>query len=177
MRKKDELSNPVSCMSRAEPDEMTFVLLGRDSAAPYAIRMWVRERVRSGKNKVHDPQIVEALACADTMERERMRANRVAVPIHVATEPTCGHCGEIRSRHYEGFCVWGRRHTPGSQWIPRIEPEAQVPLWKSCTVCGRLTPMLCSDCMIDTNVAVHVCGTTTCRNEHEKTCPGRKHQV
>lgn len=33
MRKKDELSDPNSCLSRAADDEWTFVLLGRDPAA------------------------------------------------------------------------------------------------------------------------------------------------
>ena len=34
MIKKKELSDPNSCMSKARDDEMTFVLLGRDAAAP-----------------------------------------------------------------------------------------------------------------------------------------------
>lgn len=58
-------------MSRAKDDEMTFVLLGRDAAAPVAIRAWVDERIRLGKNTVDDTQIVEALRCAQQMEAER----------------------------------------------------------------------------------------------------------
>lgn len=69
MLKRDELKNPKSCMSRARDDEMTFVLLGRDLAAPVAIRAWVEERIRLGKNQPDDPQIAEALTCADYMER------------------------------------------------------------------------------------------------------------
>lgn len=68
MLKARELSDPSSCMSRASSNEMTFVLLGRDTAAPYAIRAWVEERIRLGKNVYSDGQIVEALACADYME-------------------------------------------------------------------------------------------------------------
>lgn len=60
MRKKDELTNPLSCMSRAGDNEWTFVLLGRDRAAPAAVRAWIEERIRLGKNKPDDPQIVEA---------------------------------------------------------------------------------------------------------------------
>lgn len=60
MRKRDELTNPASCMSRARDDEWTFVLLGRDAAAPVAVQAWVEERIRLGKNKPDDPQIVEA---------------------------------------------------------------------------------------------------------------------
>ena len=74
MRKKDELSNPISCMNRAGDNEMTFVLLGRDLAAPMAIRAWVAERIRIGKNTIDDPQITEALECALRMERERSSA-------------------------------------------------------------------------------------------------------
>lgn len=68
VKKSDELSDPRSCMSRARDDEWTFVLLGRDAAAPAAIRFWANERIRLGKNGAADPQIVEALACADAME-------------------------------------------------------------------------------------------------------------
>lgn len=71
MRKADELTHPDSCMSKARPDEMTFVLLGRDIVAPRIIRAWVNERIRVGKNHCSDPQILEALECARVMERER----------------------------------------------------------------------------------------------------------
>ena len=70
MRKKDELSKDHTCMRHAHPNEMVFVLLSRDSAAPVAIRAWVAERLRLGKNVDTDEQIVEALACARTMESE-----------------------------------------------------------------------------------------------------------
>ncbi len=61
MRKRDELTDPKSCMSRAKYDELTFVLLGRDAAAPVAIAAWVAARIALGKNVESDPQIVEAL--------------------------------------------------------------------------------------------------------------------
>ena len=70
MRKQDELTNAASCINRAHPKEMVFVLLGRDPAAPAAIRAWADERVRVGKNGESDEQIVEARACADTMQAE-----------------------------------------------------------------------------------------------------------
>jgi hypothetical protein len=60
MRKRDELTDPSSCLSRARDDEWTFVLLGRDAAAPVAVRAWIEERVRLGKNTREDAQIVEA---------------------------------------------------------------------------------------------------------------------
>lgn len=49
MRKRDELTDPNSCINRAREDEWTFVLLGRDKAAPVAVRAWVEERIRLGK--------------------------------------------------------------------------------------------------------------------------------
>ena len=70
MRKKDELSLEHTCMQHAHPEEMTFVLLSRDAAAPVAIRAWVAERLRLGKNVETDAQVVGALACAETMEKE-----------------------------------------------------------------------------------------------------------
>ncbi len=79
MRKKDELTKEHTCMQHAHDDEMTFVLIGRDAAAPVAIRAWVAERIRLGKNAETDAQIVEALECARTMEAEgRMWADRQA---------------------------------------------------------------------------------------------------
>jgi hypothetical protein len=73
MLKRDELNNPNSCLSRARIDEMTFVLLARDIAAPDTIRHWCALRCTKGKNKLTDPQIKEALACADEMERQFTR--------------------------------------------------------------------------------------------------------
>ncbi len=62
MRKRDELTDPNSCLNKARDDEFLFVLLGRDKAAPAAVRAWIVERIRLGKNKWTDPQIVEAQA-------------------------------------------------------------------------------------------------------------------
>lgn len=73
MRKKDELSRKHTCMQHAHQEEMVFVLLSRDAAAPVAIRAWVAERLRLGKNVETDEQIVEALTCAETMESEGTR--------------------------------------------------------------------------------------------------------
>ncbi len=70
MRKKDELSLDHTCMNTAHLEEMTFVLISRDAAAPVAIRAWVAERLRLGKNIDTDPQITEALECARVMETE-----------------------------------------------------------------------------------------------------------
>jgi hypothetical protein len=73
MLKAKELTDPASCMSRARPDEMVFVLLSRDEAAPEVIRFWVDERIARKKNVFEDPQIQEALACASYMEEQRSR--------------------------------------------------------------------------------------------------------
>lgn len=74
MLKHEELADPDSCMNRAGENEWVFVLLGRDSAAPYAIRAWAAERIRLGKNRAGDMQIMEAMMAADSMEGR----NRVA---------------------------------------------------------------------------------------------------
>jgi hypothetical protein len=68
MLKKDELTNPKSCLNKANDDELVFVLLGRDPAAPDTIRDWARRRITLGKNKVSDEQIMEALSLAVKME-------------------------------------------------------------------------------------------------------------
>lgn len=71
MEKMQELTNPDSCINRALPGEMVFVLLARDAVAPLAVRAWAIKRVEIGKNQRTDQQIVEALKCADTMEDQR----------------------------------------------------------------------------------------------------------
>jgi hypothetical protein len=70
MRKKEETSRTDTCLAHAHPEEMVFVLLSRDVAAPATIRAWCDERIRLGKNRLTDDQIMEALVCAATMEAE-----------------------------------------------------------------------------------------------------------
>lgn len=69
MLKTQELQQ--GCMARALDDEMTFVLLGRDLAAPATIRYWCLQRMAMGQNQEHSHQIIEAHLCANTMERQR----------------------------------------------------------------------------------------------------------
>lgn len=105
MIKSEELTNPESCMSRALPDERVFVLLCRDESAPLAIRGWIMARISRGKNKMTDPQIVEALECAELMDIERpfvrfeLAGAYLKGPDTVGISPgfTCGTCvGECR---------------------------------------------------------------------------------
>lgn len=70
MRKIDEARQVNSCLNRAFESEMIFVLLGRDPAAPFAIRQWIAERIRLHRNTMNDKQILDALECAETMEKE-----------------------------------------------------------------------------------------------------------
>lgn len=72
MRKREELVN--GCMAKATDDEMTFVLLGRDESAPVAIRAWIDDRIRRGKNQPNDEKIIEAKSCAALMDFERQAA-------------------------------------------------------------------------------------------------------
>lgn len=67
MRKRDGLTDPTSCMSRAKDDEMIFVLLGRDRAAPATVRAWIEERIRLGKNVRTDTQIINAEQWIETV--------------------------------------------------------------------------------------------------------------
>lgn len=71
MIKRDEIEYSESCFNRARDDERLFVLLARDPAAPVAIRAWIAERIRLGKNAPGDEQIREAFQCATLMELER----------------------------------------------------------------------------------------------------------
>lgn len=76
MIKREELTNPSSCMSKALPDEMTFVLLARDIAAPATIEFWVEERIRLRKNSNLDEQILEAVDCAHAMRKQKHLMDR-----------------------------------------------------------------------------------------------------
>lgn len=69
MLKRDELADPGSCLNRARDDERVFVLLERDVATPDTIRFWADRRVAIGRNRPDDPQIIDAMVCADEIER------------------------------------------------------------------------------------------------------------
>ena len=71
MIKRDELTDTESCLNKARDNERLFVMLARDPAAPVAIRAWIAERIRLGKNTASDEQIREAFECASLMEMER----------------------------------------------------------------------------------------------------------
>ena len=71
MLKVDEIADKKSCFYRALPYERMFVLLARAEAAPIAIKAWIDERIRLGKNTEGDEQITEAYDCLESMRRER----------------------------------------------------------------------------------------------------------
>lgn len=87
MLKKDEMLNPASCLNRANPDEMLFVLLARDAAAPATIRFWINERVRLRKNQHDDTQITEAIECAIRMEMYRGAIKAAFIGLEIPAEP------------------------------------------------------------------------------------------
>ena len=68
MRKREEIENQDSCLNRALDTEMLFVLIGRDICAPATIRFWCEERIKQGRNSPGDQQLIEAEACAQTIE-------------------------------------------------------------------------------------------------------------
>lgn len=72
MLRDDERFLPSSCLNRARPDERVFTLRGWDEATPFTIRAWVKKRIELGKNTPDDPQIINALADADAMEKWRI---------------------------------------------------------------------------------------------------------
>lgn len=76
------------CYEAALPDEPLFVLLARDATAPSTVRAWVAARLEIPTTLPHGPlrkliaglnpalhpdrdQLLEALDCADAMERWR----------------------------------------------------------------------------------------------------------
>jgi hypothetical protein len=79
MRKRDELADPTSCLSKARDDEWIFVLLERDPSAAVAVRAWVDSRIALGLNDWNDPKIVEALQWADRVQCMHLRARLEAM--------------------------------------------------------------------------------------------------
>ena len=75
MQKHDERRLANTCWNRAADDEQVFVLLGRDPAMPLTIRAWVNLRIMLGKNTADDPQIIEALALAESLEPKPLRSD------------------------------------------------------------------------------------------------------
>lgn len=140
MIKREELTNPNSCFGRARMDEMLFVLLARDVAAPSTIRHWVQERIDRGKNTRDDAQIKEALYCAGYMERlnngqDRLNVIRTALRERVRHTPECAAqveesirclCGVYSAQNYfEQLVVDYRIGTP------------KQPVKVQCNICNR----------------------------------------
>jgi len=127
MRKRDELTD--GCMAKALDDEMTFVLLGRDTAAPVAIRAWIAERIRTGKNQPGDPKLVEAEECARIMEAERLKAVNGERPYHAES----GEWGSLPAEPCR-FC----RKAGGVHFLIDDGPEGRSGLSPvRCDLCGR----------------------------------------
>lgn len=122
MRKKDELSRTDSCVSHAHPEEMLFVLLSRDVAAPVAIRAWVAERLRIGKDVESDPTIVEALRIAETMESEGRQW------VDAATHYPRGMGEESRRLHraYNALVYAQRRGAQNGSEVVRLTDECNA---------------------------------------------------
>jgi hypothetical protein len=71
MLKKEEISDPNSCLNRALDEEGVFTLLERDKAAPDTIRYWCRKRIELGESTSESPEIKSALRDAAQMESSR----------------------------------------------------------------------------------------------------------
>ena len=76
------------CYANAKDDEPMFVLLARDKSAPAAVRYWCLDRIKTQKNRINDPQIVEAYSCAVAMEEYQARAAAPTAPATAATTDT-----------------------------------------------------------------------------------------
>jgi hypothetical protein len=116
MKKQNEIILPDSCLNRADDDEMIFVLLARDPAAPVAIRAWIHSRITLGKNQPLDQQLIEAERCASMMElqyiiREAAKRRQEAEEDLVCGNP-CEDNGDsgcvrmcVRKPEHEGRCA------------------------------------------------------------------------
>lgn len=76
MLKHEEMSDPTSCLNKAADDEIIFVVLEQDDAAPDTIRFWVNKRIELGKNKPSDRKMTSALELADLIEQRKAAVKR-----------------------------------------------------------------------------------------------------
>ena len=79
MIKRMEKADGRSCWNKAADDELVFVLLARDVAAPRAVREWANERVALGKNRFDDSQIEEALKWAKAVENQQRSGSEASL--------------------------------------------------------------------------------------------------
>lgn len=109
MIKVKEKNDPESCFNKAKDDEMIFVLLARDPAAPAAIRAWVRARqflnqmrpvgaLTVGDLSNETSKIENALKCAERMEATGAVHTHIPIePIGVDGDGTCT-CSALYSK-------------------------------------------------------------------------------
>ena len=65
--KRENLLNPSSCLNRARPDELIFVICSDDPLAAQTVRHWA-----TMAEGLHEPEKVDrARALADMMEKQR----------------------------------------------------------------------------------------------------------
>ena len=83
MTKQENIENPDSCWNKADLDELLFVILERDPAAPATVRFWCDERIRQGLNHETDAKIQNAREIASKMNlTDRKRVTNVEFPPH-----------------------------------------------------------------------------------------------
>lgn len=114
MLKRDELTNPMSCMCRARDDEMTFVLLERDIAAPATLWEWIHQRQRHQKNTPIDGQIQEASRTIAYIRSLQEKQGLPVLPMPIWSDETCFklNAGQHNRRFHPYTCGNDSRHTP-----------------------------------------------------------------
>ena len=77
MLKKQELSDPGSCLNKADANEPIFVIRAKDVLAPMLIRHWA-----TMADGIHEHEkVLEARILADAIDEWRMQPMRDAVPM------------------------------------------------------------------------------------------------
>lgn len=78
MTKQQVIYDPNSCWNKAEENERMFILLGRDESTPFAIEAWIDHRLRTGKNRMPDRQIQDAITIMQEIMMEQMEKRRLS---------------------------------------------------------------------------------------------------
>jgi len=76
MMKKDELADPTSCLNKAGPRELLFILRAKDPHAAQTIRLWA-----AMSDAAHDfATLKEALSIADQMDQWHCENTSAPIP-------------------------------------------------------------------------------------------------
>lgn len=94
MLKKDEISDPTSCLNTAHNTDLVFVLKEPDPAMADTIRYWIEKRIEFGINLRTDKKIGQAeliASCVENSPRHKVPRPKDSAPLAKWTDKPEGN--------------------------------------------------------------------------------------